>query len=389
MASLIELCSICFTCPPKYTCPRCACQTCSLACVKTHKLRAACSGIRNPAAYLRSSELATPASIDRDYNFISRVQRDIERAEDDVAERGGVTLVPTRHALAGKGLSKLAIEYAAYGVTVVKAPTGLTRSKRNKTHWDKRHGCVMWTVEWVLQNDQKVLANVRGGRTVGDAFTNGVGKRGLQRKRKLGDEERGGEGGLRKQTAIRNEDVKLQSKAETPGEEQPPPDEPAEDKEVEEPLPRESETETPVEEHPPYEKAAEDKETAEVPPAKDPTQSPALTTTTSSLHFYLHHPRTSSKHVCLIPISPTSLISDILRERTILEYPTIYTRAESPDELTSPFISEENYEEQFGVDVVPVYGLHEEEEATGALGGIPEDIDERKVLEVLRKDVVG
>ena len=88
MASLTELCSICFTNPPKYTCPRCGCQTCSVACVKIHKKRAACSGVRNPASYLKSSELATPASIDRDYNFITKVQRDIEKAEDDIADRG-------------------------------------------------------------------------------------------------------------------------------------------------------------------------------------------------------------------------------------------------------------------------------------------------------------
>ena len=79
----------------------------------------------------------------------------------------------------------------------------------------------MWTVEWVLQNDQRVLANVQGGRTVIDAFTNGVGKKGLQKKRKLEDTyQEGGERAL-KQKGLRQEPVAQDSATEEPVEERP------------------------------------------------------------------------------------------------------------------------------------------------------------------------
>jgi hypothetical protein len=423
MASLTELCSICFASPPKYTCPRCNCQTCSLPCVKLHKKRAACSGVRNPAAYLKSSELATPASIDRDYNFITKVQRDIERAEDEVAERGG-TLGSGRGPKNAQGeKSKLELEYEAGGVTVIKAPLGLTRSKQNKTHWDKRHGCVMWTVEWVLQNDQRVLANVQGGKTVLDAFTNGVGKKGLQRKRKLGNEMRQGEERPLKQTVVRKEPVlrdpevgtsaveqpppdelgPQQPEAEMPIEEQLPPEEPApqrpakEEKAEEqqrptEPAPQELAAETPAKEQPPPGEPAdptENAETEEPSPPRDPTPPPGIDTTPPQLHFYLHRPRTSTKETCLIPILPSTSVSEILRDRTILDYPTIYARAEAEDELRAPFITEKEYEERYGVDVVPRIPVFGMEEGHTVLGGLPEHIDERKIMEVLKRDVVS
>ena len=373
MASLTELCSICFTNPPRYTCPRCGCQTCSVACVKIHKKRAACSGVRNPASYLKSSELATPASIDRDYNFITKVQRDIEKAEDDVADRGITFVAPRNSRNPHASKSKLEIEYETCGVTIIKAPVGLTRSKQNKTHWDKRHNCVMWTVEWVLQNDQRVLANVQGGRTVIDAFTNGVGKKGLQKKRKLEDTyQEEGERAL-KQKGLRQE-----------------------------PVAQDSATEEPVEERPDTnpEDSAVDKKSEQVSPLQPEDTNQTSTTTTdpneplapSQIHFYLHRPRTSSKWTVLIPISPTTTISDLLRNRTILEFPTIHARHEAEDELKPPLITEREYEERYGVDVVPrlsAVGFGQEDDAAAAIDAIPDHLDERKILEVLKRDVVG
>jgi hypothetical protein len=373
MASLTELCSICFTNPPKYTCPRCGCQTCRVTCVKIHKKRAACSGVRNPASYLKSSELATPASIDRDYNFITKVQRDIEKAEDDVADRGITFAAPRSSRNPHGSKSKLEIEYETCGVTIIKAPVGLTRSKQNKTHWDKRHNCVMWTVEWVLQNDQRVLANVQGGRTVIDAFTNGVGKKGLQKKRKLEDTYQEESEWAPKQKGLRQEPVAQNSATEEPVEEQP-------DTKLEDP--------------------AVNKQSEQVSPPQPEDTNQASTTTTdptepltpSQIHFYLHRPCTSSKWTVLIPISPTPTISGLLRDRTILEFPTIHARHEAEDELKPPLITEREYDEKYGVDVVPslsAVGFGQEDESGAARDAIPDHVDERKILEVLKRDVVG
>ncbi|KMU87162.1 hypothetical protein CIHG_05103 [Coccidioides immitis H538.4] len=87
-ASLSELCTICHTNLPKYTCPRCSTRTCSLPCSKRHKLWSQCSGVRDPAAYLKRKELATPAAFDKDFNFITGIERCLERADRDAENRG-------------------------------------------------------------------------------------------------------------------------------------------------------------------------------------------------------------------------------------------------------------------------------------------------------------
>ena len=127
--------------PPKYRCPRCSARTCSLACSTRHKQWAQCSGVRNPAAYLKRHELATPKNFDQDYNFISGIERGIETAERSVAARG-VQLRETRPAskrdgpMKGEVNLRQALEKS--GVTIEKAPAGMKRSLQNKTSWNKK-----------------------------------------------------------------------------------------------------------------------------------------------------------------------------------------------------------------------------------------------------------
>ena len=375
MTSLTELCAVCFQNPPKYTCPRCGCQTCGLDCVRTHKKRAKCSGIRNPATYKKSCELATPASIDQDYNFITKVQRDIEKAEDNVAGRG-ITLQPARNGInAHSSKSKLEAEYETCGVTVIKAPTGLTRSKQNKTRWDGRHKCIMWTIEWVLQDNTPVFANVQGGRTVLEAFANTVGKKALPQKRKLEESPQCEHDRPNKHTMLQTAIQQGNPTAQKPME-----------VELQNDL---QDAPTQEDGHEAREQSQNTQKSQEVPSMQTAHRTNTVDNIASQTHFYLHRPRTSSKWTCLIPILPSSSISDVLRDRALLEFPTIHARHETPDQLIPPFVTEKDYEKQHGIEVatkMPVYG---QEIHTTAIEDLLDHIDERKVLEVLQKDLVG
>ena len=138
---------------PKYRCPRCSTRTCSLPCTRRHKTWSQCSGIRDPAAYLRRNELATPASFDRDFNFITGVERWLERAERDAESRGimldhdyscslnkniaGKKRKRTQEPANGKaGFLRAAKES---GVTVERAPWGMTKGKQNVSRWHARY----------------------------------------------------------------------------------------------------------------------------------------------------------------------------------------------------------------------------------------------------------
>lgn len=132
--------------PPKYRCPRCSVQTCSLPCTKRHKLWAQCSGVRDPAAYIKRNDLATPAGIDRDYNFLTRIEREIEGAEKDAVARGvqladdadGRSLRAFRPG-PQKGEVNVQKAIERTGVIVDRAPKGMVRSRENKTHWHKKY----------------------------------------------------------------------------------------------------------------------------------------------------------------------------------------------------------------------------------------------------------
>ncbi|MCJ1354897.1 MAG: hypothetical protein MMC33_004887 [Icmadophila ericetorum] len=157
---------------PKYRCPRCLTRTCSLQCTKRHKKWAQCSGLRDPGAYKKRSEVATPAGIDQDYNFISGIEKRIESAGRDTEDRG---VILKRHVNENdngpaKGEVNLKQALRTCGVFVERAPVGMSRQRDNKTYWKKIQKCINWTVEWVFPDGQKVLGNCLETETLATAF---------------------------------------------------------------------------------------------------------------------------------------------------------------------------------------------------------------------------
>jgi hypothetical protein len=144
--------------------------------------------------------------------------------------------------------------------------------------------------------------------------------------------------------------------------------------------------------------------TSEPPETQPTTQEGDITTNAAedkdkpSLHrniyLYLHRPRTATKQQVLVPLSPRTTLADALRGRTVLEFPTIYVlrsplnEAQSEEQNDKYMLEKEylrthpdteevdNGPEETGVQ--PVFGAVD----------IP-DVDESKVLEVLRKDLLG
>ncbi|KAJ9149858.1 Box C/D snoRNA protein 1 [Pleurostoma richardsiae] len=201
---LTSLCSICHLNSPKYTCPRCAQRTCSLACARRHKAWASCSGVRDPTAYVPASRLRTPAGVDHDYNFLSAIERARERRQKEVveergifgegelrslllvrpqqqqqggeAERRGVPPSQKRRgppwkrggeaadegATAGSGLDrKIRKRLELMDVRVVEMPRGMARQKENTTSWNRRTNKVNWAVEWMVHDESGACTRIR------------------------------------------------------------------------------------------------------------------------------------------------------------------------------------------------------------------------------------
>lgn len=106
--------------------------------------------MRDPATYKKRSDLATASGIDHDYNYLTSLERELDRAERDATSRGVLLEQETSGNAAkihwrAKGLHgpekgevplKAALERSR--VIVVRAPKGMARSKQNETHWMKK-----------------------------------------------------------------------------------------------------------------------------------------------------------------------------------------------------------------------------------------------------------
>jgi len=81
--------------------------------------------------------LVTPAGVDHDYNFIAGVERAFDGAERQLEESGLQAGNLTVKAQKRENALRSAI--SRNEIIVEKAPLGMTRQKRNRTHWLPRY----------------------------------------------------------------------------------------------------------------------------------------------------------------------------------------------------------------------------------------------------------
>ncbi|KAK2744848.1 hypothetical protein FQN57_004172 [Myotisia sp. PD_48] len=399
--ALNDLCTICHIDAWKYKCPRCDTRTCSLACSKRHKVWSQCSGIRDPASYLKRKDLNTPAAFDKDFNFITGIERSLERADRD-AEHRGIPLPSSskngkrRHDPI-KG--EVALQKGLYnsGVHIVKAPKGISRNVLNGTNWNKKQKCLNWTTEWIFPGGKKVLSRFAESITLDTALSrlplakdlhlvNEVPNSRPTKKRRLSnatEPEFKPPGVCPGIPEVVVPDIHEQPTAEI---EQSIAETTNEIPKVQRNLSR---TVTP-EPTPHTEPPSSSLITGSSNDADDTTFS-QLDDTNRKAYIYLHRPQTRGATPVLIPISSSSTLADVLRERVVLEFPTFYVLEQPVDELPAgKYIleeqyllenqSEEDHQNEESNSIVNNENIHEDDKDLS-------DIDELKVLEVLRRDL--
>lgn len=338
---LTALCSICHLSPPKYTCPRCAIHTCSLACVTLHKRRAPCSGIRDPTAYRKRGDLVTASGIDSDFNFITGVERSLARRTEEEKEGLGLVL-GKRKATDSERLEGLVRER---GVRWTRAPQGLKRRRENETRVE--NGGVSWMVEFTLQGGERKVGLCPDRESVQEAWKianrEPKAQAGRKKRRRMSRHAEEGVNGVKKEAVVE------------------------EDRAV----------------------VVEEQSVSRDGEAK----------VDNDIHFYLLRPNTPNVRV-LVPIQKTDTLESILRGRVVLEYPTIYVKHESPDQLPVPFMLESTYLTEHGEDITipsttkPDTEEDEEEEEEGEIAEqqiAPTTLqaltDPKKLLSVLQQDL--
>lgn len=186
---LSALCPYCNANIPIYTCPRCYARTCSVSCCKKHKLYRQCNGERDPAAFVRRSKLMTESAVNRDFNFLTTLERKIanpvsapvmkDRKDNGVREEDGkegvtaITKTTANHTSLRVMKLKLQNILEERNIRIKWAPwDGFKRAKENQTrvvHRNNVHGrrktYINWTVEWLLIDND---AGKRTGRRILD-----------------------------------------------------------------------------------------------------------------------------------------------------------------------------------------------------------------------------
>jgi hypothetical protein len=215
------------------------------------------------------------------------VERTIERAAD-VAQGRGISLSEERRKRV-KGEARRDAEIEQRAAIVLRAPTGMSRALQNKSKWDNRHKCLLWTVEWVLEDGLKVLGNCQETRTITEAFANAVGKRRMK-----------GQQGFANTPTRSTKDTYSQSVSD-------------------------------IRDH-----------------SASNSAPPSETNSCAEHHFYLHRPNLPSDIKCLVPLQPEALIKDAIQDRVLIEFPTIFALGASKDGLQKPFVTEEDYLHEHG-----------------------------------------
>jgi hypothetical protein len=126
-------CDMCKKEAPKYKCPACSQQTCSVACVIAHKKKSACTGTRSKAHYIDMKHYS-------EHNFWSDVffLEDIGRHTDNAMRdnRKWPSSVPqTKISAKCKMLLKQARQRHIRWLRMSK---GMTRAELNRTFYDSK-----------------------------------------------------------------------------------------------------------------------------------------------------------------------------------------------------------------------------------------------------------
>jgi len=195
------ICDVCQDQVPKYTCPACAISTCSLPCVKKHKIELGCTGKRMPE-FVSLPEM-NDNHLRHDFFFIkegerlagesfrisSKQSKKTKRAQmiakgnreekdkDDIESRSW-----SSHTALPMALKKLVAEANSRGITLRLMPRGMTRRRVNTTFYAYKTQKFYWRIEWIFnthlgkEKEIKLMdERVDDGTLLSEALSNRIG----------------------------------------------------------------------------------------------------------------------------------------------------------------------------------------------------------------------
>ncbi|KAI8892606.1 hypothetical protein BC833DRAFT_653565 [Globomyces pollinis-pini] len=139
----MERCCVCQK-KPKYTCPGCSLKSCSLDCVKQHKVLTSCDGVRDKVAFVPRSKYNIN-NLTSDYTLLENYS-----TMSDARARTNIDLVKPNHNESqhiSKKQKLFSKNLSDYQINIKFMPSRLSRSKTNQTRFQKNSSTFFWTLE--------------------------------------------------------------------------------------------------------------------------------------------------------------------------------------------------------------------------------------------------
>ncbi|XP_027358844.1 box C/D snoRNA protein 1-like [Abrus precatorius] len=157
--SISKECEECKCNPWKYKCPGCSLHSCSLLCVKSHKVRTGCTGKRNQTQFIPLSQFDDSLLLS-DYTLLEEVKRVAESAQRMRTKLGMYAYFKLPHHL--KSLRSAA---GSRRTKLLFLPNGMSKREKNQSRYDQRKKFISWTIEWrfhltdIVLHDHRVNEN--------------------------------------------------------------------------------------------------------------------------------------------------------------------------------------------------------------------------------------
>ena len=148
------LCEECRACAFKYKCPGCGAKTCSLACVRAHKARTSCTGLRDKTKYLPMDKMGD-RELFSDIAFLDDAKR-----VRDVARRCR-PIPPRKENNLPHFMKTLRFQAKKRGTRLLFLQPGMERRTQNTTYYHRGKDQLYWRVEWRFKGVEGVFASGR------------------------------------------------------------------------------------------------------------------------------------------------------------------------------------------------------------------------------------
>ncbi|XP_028402138.1 box C/D snoRNA protein 1-like [Dendronephthya gigantea] len=134
----LPFCNSCGSSDSKYRCPRCDAVSCSLACVKKHKVLNSCSGQRDKTKYINKSEY-NEQNLLSDYRLLEETNRVVDNAQRDHKRK---------KQFFSSNVKRLRVEAAKKGVNLRLMPVSFQKRKENTSFFHFKSKVIMWRIKW-------------------------------------------------------------------------------------------------------------------------------------------------------------------------------------------------------------------------------------------------